>query len=215
MTRLQTLFADQGFAIVPGVIAETEVAALSTLCEAEANGSAGRRDLLKHGWVRQLASRISNHPQIVPLLPAQSVACQCTLFCKSAETNWNLRMHRDTSIPVRRPFDAPEWRNWTKKDGVHFVQPPQILLQSMVAVRLHLETNSAINGALKVVPGSHRDQSINGAPYVCESSKGSVLVMRPLLLHGSSKVQTGVRRVLHFLFGPATLPPPARWITTW
>jgi hypothetical protein len=46
----------------------------------------------------------------------------------------------------------------------------------------------------------------------CTLERGDVLVMRPLLLHASSKASGfGMRRVLHFLFGPPTLPNGLRW----
>jgi hypothetical protein len=46
----------------------------------------------------------------------------------------------------------------------------------------------------------------------CAAPRGSALVMRPLLLHGSSKARgTRLRRVLHFLFGPRELPFGLRW----
>jgi hypothetical protein len=36
--------------------------------------------------------------------------------------------------------------------------------------------------------------------------------MRPLILHASSKATgAGERRVLHFLFGPPTLPHGLKW----
>jgi hypothetical protein len=41
---------------------------------------------------------------------------------------------------------------------------------------------------------------------------GDALVLRPLLLHSSSKASgSGMRRVLHFLFGPPELPYGLRW----
>jgi hypothetical protein len=41
---------------------------------------------------------------------------------------------------------------------------------------------------------------------------GAVLLMRPLLLHASSKASgSGLRRVLHLLFAPRALPHDLRW----
>ena len=46
----------------------------------------------------------------------------------------------------------------------------------------------------------------------CPAPRGGAMVMRPLLLHASSKsTGTSRRRVLHFLFGPAELPFGLRW----
>ena len=42
--------------------------------------------------------------------------------------------------------------------------------------------------------------------------RGGAMVMKPLLLHASSKASIdNRRRVLHFVFGPASLPGPLRW----
>jgi hypothetical protein len=35
--------------------------------------------------------------------------------------------------------------------------------------------------------------------------------MRPLLLHASSRLTEGRRRVLHFLYGPGALPDGIEW----
>ncbi len=100
------------------------------------------------------------------------------------------------------------------KEGVQFVQPPRKVLESIVAVRVHLENNSVENGPLQVVPGSHHDGVESGDRVICEVPEGGVLVMRPLLLHASSKFRSGTRRVMHFLFGPPNLPDQAEWPNT-
>ena len=103
-----------------------------------------------------------------------------------------------------------------------FVQAPVEVLEQMVAVRLHIDACTAADGPLRVVPGSHMQgiftpQSALLAraslgEVVCEAGEGSTLVMRPLLLHASSKSSgTGRRRVLHFLYGPPSLPHGLRW----
>lgn len=48
--------------------------------------------------------------------------------------------------------------------------------------------------------------------FTATIEKGGALVMRPLLLHASSKATgTSLRRVLHFLFGPPLLPIGLQW----
>jgi hypothetical protein len=43
-------------------------------------------------------------------------------------------------------------------------------------------------------------------------ARGGALVMRPLLLHASSKATSlAPRRVLHFVFGPPKLPAGLEW----
>ena len=50
-------------------------------------------------------------------------------------------------------------------------------------------------------------------PVMIEGEAGSVMLMRPLLLHTSSKRTDvdGARRVLHVEFAAAALPSPLLW----
>jgi ectoine hydroxylase-related dioxygenase (phytanoyl-CoA dioxygenase family) len=107
---------------------------------------------------------------------------------------------------------------------VLFVQPPATVLESVVAVRLHLDDSMPSNGPLRVVPGSHRRGRLTSAQVqaardesgeiTCSVPKGGVLVMRPLLLHASSKAKVSApRRVLHFVFGAPALPLGLTWHT--
>jgi hypothetical protein len=53
-----------------------------------------------------------------------------------------------------------------------------------------------------------------GEIYV-QVPRGGAMVMKPLLLHASSKASiSGMRRVLHFVFGAAELPGGLRWPDT-
>jgi hypothetical protein len=150
------------------------------------------------------------------------VAVQCTYFEKSASRNWLVPIHQDLSIPVARRVDEPSLRGWSEKEGALFVQAPAELLAQLVAVRLHLDACGADDGPVRVLPGSHRLGLIDpqaavlmrstGAEVTCEAEPGDALVMRPLLLHASSKA-TGRsrRRVLHFVFGPRVLTHGLAW----
>jgi len=71
-------------------------------------------------------------------------------------------------------------------------------------------------------PGSHRlgrlnlAQALNarevGEERVVPVARGGVMVMRPLLLHASSKASVDLpRRVLHFVFGPSRLAEGLSW----
>ena len=77
----------------------------------------------------------------------------------------------------------------------------------------------------RVIAGSHRNGTLstdqmesvreNHPEMTCLVRRGGVLVMRPLLLHASSKsTTTAPRRVLHFLFGPTQLPCGLAWRRT-
>jgi hypothetical protein len=72
------------------------------------------------------------------------------------------------------------------------------------------------------VPGSHLHGRLStdqanalreqiGAT-ICTANRGDALLMRPLLLHASSKADSqSPRRVLHFLFGPRQPPFGLQW----
>jgi ectoine hydroxylase-related dioxygenase (phytanoyl-CoA dioxygenase family) len=147
---------------------------------------------------------------------------QCTLFVKSPTNNWLVSLHQDLSIPVAERVDNPECHGWSEKEGGLFVQPPDSVLADIVAVRLHLGDCDQNNGALQVVPGSHRQGRLSSAAATRSKNergqitvpvpRGGVMLMKPLLLHASSKASiNNARRVLHFVFGPAKLPGGLRW----
>jgi len=214
-------FASEGFALVPQVLSESECAAIADRVQLRGD-AAGTRGLLAEAWCAALARRLASHPILAQLIPADHVAVQCTWFEKSASRNWLVPVHQDLSVPVAARVDAPGLRGWSEKEGELFVQPPADLLEALVAVRLHLDACGAADGPLRVVPGSHTVGVIDveagvqmrqaRAEVACEAAVGTVLVLRPLLLHASSKSSGGSRRrVLHFLFGPREPGHGVRW----
>jgi ectoine hydroxylase-related dioxygenase (phytanoyl-CoA dioxygenase family) len=95
-------------------------------------------------------------------------------------------------------------------------------LEQMLTVRLHLDDADAHNGALRVLPGTHRLGRLNAesigrcreahAEALCAVKAGDALLMRPLLLHASSRsTSEHRRRVLHIEFAGFELPPPLKW----
>lgn len=147
---------------------------------------------------------------------------QCTYFEKSRLQNWLVPVHQDISIPVSKQIEHPSLHGWSEKEGVVFVHGPVPVLQQLVALRLHLDPCREEDGPLKVVCGTHQHGVINAEAAVrlkqaqgetlCTAEAGDVLLLRPLLLHASSKsTGTGLRRVLHFVFGPPELPFGLQW----
>ncbi len=217
-------FESSGFAVIAQVLGASECSKVAEYFDTFTSDEAGSRALLELDWCRNLASMLRSHPEIAPHLPSDSVAVQCTAFAKTPETNWLVSLHQDLSIPVRERVQNPECRGWSSKQGVIFVQPPAAVLESLVAIRVHVDACSAENGALRIVPGSHRLGRLNAdaqaefrnatGEMIVPVERGGALLMRPLILHASSKaaVPNG-RRVLHFLFGPRALPLGLRWHT--
>jgi Phytanoyl-CoA dioxygenase (PhyH) len=185
-------------------------------------GDAGSRNLLQQRWCAALVSPIRSHLQSIGLLPADAVAVQCTLFRKTPDCNWKVPYHQDLSIPVAARIANPGLSGWSKKEDGHYVQAPAELLDALLAVRLHLDPSDADAGALRVLPGSHRlgrlsperIAAMDKRPdeVVCTADAGDLLLMKPLLLHASSKAShPGGRRVLHFLFAPPRPGAGLQW----
>lgn len=181
---------------------------------------AGSRNLLDVPGVRDLAAHLRRHPALAPLLPADAVCVQCTLFAKGTGAHWSVGAHQDLSVPVARRVDAPGFGGWREKEGVLFVQPPVDVLAAMVAVRLQLDPDAADAGPLEIVPGSHRTRlsAAQAATFdasartACVPPRGGAVVMRPLVVHASAKGDPArPRRVLHFLFAPRHPPYGLKW----
>ena len=208
-----------GFVLVPGALGMADVERLRALIDSSAVEGPGLRTLLREPWCRELARRLTERSEIGGLLAAGVVPWQATLFEKSIDKNWLVPLHRDLSVPVARRVDHPALKGWSEKDGLWFVQPPEDFLRRMTAVRVHLDPCGELDGALRVVPGSHRSPSPAadrlpepGAAEVAaaigvNAAAGDALVLSPLLLHASSKgAGPGRRRVLHLLYGPRLAP---------
>lgn len=136
------------------------------------------------------------------------VPFRATLFDKSRAANWLVVWHQDTALPLERRHELPGWGPWSSKAGVVYAHAPAWALERVVALRLSLTDSTPTNGSLRVLPGSHRNGVLGddeiarlvaaGEPHLAVVPAGSVLVMRPLLVHASSKSESGApRRVLH------------------
>jgi len=211
-----------GFALIANALAADYGAELVAVLEDAHARRAGSRNLLDVPSCQSLAATLKAHAEIGPILPRGAVAVQCTFFDKSADYNWLVALHQDLSIPVQARSSHPECSGWSEKEGVLYIQPPVGVLDSLVAVRTHLDDCGSPNGPLRVVPGSHRYGRLSAeaaralreqrGEVECLARQGDALAMRPLLLHASSKAQAQApRRVLHFLFGPKELPCGLEW----
>lgn len=183
----------------------------------QAHGIRGllRRSPLLADWARSA--------DVLACLPRGMQPVRAILFDKTPDTNWKVAWHQDLTIAVQERQDVPGYAPWSLKDGVVHVQPPLPLLEEMIALRLHLDDTPAGNGALKVIPGSHRHGRLDAgaisalreatAEHICEASAGDILLMKPLLLHASSAAQKPAhRRVVHVEYArQEMLHPDLRW----
>jgi len=213
---------EAGYVVIADLVDGPELGEITRFAGGLDCDRAGTRRLIELPWCRELAMRLIRYERLSRILSTDVIPVQCTLFVKSIESNWLVSLHQDLSIPVAGRVNSPGCQGWSEKEGELFVQPPVSVLDSVLALRLHLDDCNERNGALRVVPGSHRLGRLTTAEAtrakdergeVCvEVPRGGAMLMKPLLLHASSKVSIdGVRRVLHFVFAPAELPGALRW----
>jgi len=169
---------------------------------------AGVRHVLRIPAVRALAA----HPALVALaatfIGEQPIPFRATLFDKSATSNWLVAWHQDTTLPVSQRVNDSSWGPWSVKGGVLHAIAPASALNTVVALRVHLDDSTQANGPLRVLPSTHacgvlthdEIQQMAGVvtPIQCVVSAGGVVAMRPLVVHASSKaIDDQPRRVLH------------------
>ena len=169
---------------------------------------AGARHLLRVPVVQQ----VSEDPRLLRLargfLGPSATPFRATLFDKSPKANWLVSWHQDTALPLRRTVSLDDWGPWSTKDGVLYAHAPAWALERVIALRVSLDDSLAENGPLRVLPNTHRAGVLADAdierlarevgPVHCVAPSGSVIAMRPLTVHASSKaVSDRPRRVLH------------------
>jgi len=148
------------------------------------------------------------------------------LFDKHPGANWKVPWHQDLTVAVKARTEAAGYGPWSVKAGVLHVQPPMEVLERMLALRIHLDDCGQGNGALRVLPGSHKHGQIAGQTVraaqerypevICSVSRGGILAMRPLLVHSSSSARTATRRrVLHLEFAACELASRVAWFERW
>lgn len=142
-------------------------------------------------------------------------------FDKPEQSNWFVSYHQDLTISVDRRVELDDYSKWTLKQDQFSVQPPLDILKQIYTVRIHLDDTDENNGALKVIPGSHlkdiyRAEDIdwsNETEHICAVPKGGVMIMRPLLLHSSSRTTNDhKRRVIHIEFCNQELREELKWV---
>lgn len=209
-----------GFCIARDVLSSGERQAL--LESLGPLSGAGRRGLLAVPAVARLAHSTTLVDLVRPHLSAEPRPVRAIYFDKSSEANWLVPWHQDLTIALRSQADMPGFGPWSLKDGVPHVQPPVELLAQMLTIRLHLDDADESNGALQVLPGSHRFGRLTAARiqqlraeqslFLCSVAAGDALLMRPLLLHASSRSTSDRhRRVLHIEYAAFSLPGELEW----
>lgn len=222
---------EDGYAIQEGVLTDPVIDEMIDALERRQDG--GRllrngkifavRNLLDLREIGELAESAPVRELAEAVLGEKAFAVRGILFDKIPEANWKVPWHQDVTIAVRAKEDVEGFGPWSTKAGILHVQPPARVLERMISIRLHLDACDESNGALHVIPGSHRAGRIaeteipsilaESQAQVCAVGRGGGLLMRPLLLHASSHSQAPAhRRVIHLDFACEQLPLPLLWL---
>jgi len=201
---------EHGFAIESNVFTTEEMDRLSDDLSAASlpRTRAGIRHVMGHPAV----SDVANNPRLLHLakevLGPNAFPFHATLFDKSPDANWLVVWHQDTALPLRERLDTPGWGPWSVKDGVNYAHAPASVLEQILAIRIHLDDSAADNGPLRILPGTHNRGVLSDdeifhlstllEPVECTVKRGGLVLMRPLIVHASSKSKSERRRrVLH------------------
>jgi ectoine hydroxylase-related dioxygenase (phytanoyl-CoA dioxygenase family) len=207
---LQERVSGDGFAIIPNVLPEREIAGLQAMLGR--SGLPRSRAGIRHAMRNASVAALAHDPRLMELaqeaLGSVSLPFRATLFDKSPTSNWLVVWHQDTALPLRERQEVSGWGPWSVKDGVNYAHAPANALEQVLALRLHLDDSFAENGPLRALPGTHKlgvlsDEALHElstqiAAIDCLVPRGGILAMRPLVVHASSKSQSNApRRVLH------------------
>ncbi|MBC3917553.1 phytanoyl-CoA dioxygenase family protein [Undibacterium sp. CY18W] len=218
----------QGFALLPEFLNPAELFQLEQACQPISNDYGVRLVLQSHPAIALALPWKKIHAVLKAAGMHNAKPVRSIFFNKNAEHNWLVAWHQDMTICVDQRMDAPGYTKWTLKNGVHHVEPPSNVLESMLTLRIALDAANHDNAALKVMAGSHRYGKLKGQQvdayienaaqsdmHVCAMQAGDVLLMKPLLLHASDKAtHTALatqRRVLHLEFSATILPETIFW----
>ncbi len=214
----QSDVANYGFAIISDVLMRADIVAIQkNLDKASVPRS---RAGLRHALALRSVAALAWDPRLLKLareiLGKKAFPYHATLFDKSPDANWLVASHQDTALPLRERRDTPGWGPWSLKRGMVYAHAPAGVLSKMLALRVHLDDSTAQSGPLRVLPGSHAqgvltDEDIHQlasriSSVECVVSRGGILVMRPLLIHASSKSKSEAkRRVLHIEYAASAV----------
>ncbi len=216
----------KGFEIVQGLVSDSVIRSIinDVECCAEQVPISGIRNAnKKYSTIEALSRDAVILDRAHSILSGTPEVVRVIYFDKTPDKNWSVTWHQDRTVAVDRQIEIEGWGPWSVKAGVNHVQPPVDVLNQMITFRVHLDTADESNGCLKVIPGSHKlgvleSGDVSGVadsrdPFVCAVDAGDVVVMRPHIVHSSSKaVRPGHRRVVHIEYSCYQLPDGLSWV---
>ncbi len=169
-------------------------------------------------WLQQTGLPI----WITEILGSAARPVRSLLMGKDADDNWAIAFHQDTTVAVRAHREVPGFGPWVNKAHFYHAQAPAEVMGRMISVRLHLDDSGLQSGPLKWIPYSHRHGKLNevgiadlvteGSAETFTAKRGELVLMNPLLLHGSDRaLSPAPRRVLHIEWANFELPGGLEW----
>lgn len=221
---------DLGFSIINNVYSKSEV---QSICDFINNLDTSNPIFRKTDDLFAIRQFIKEFPEIKALLFNKKLeniietfggencfVVKSIYFDKPEKSNWFVSYHQDLTISVDKKINTEGFGPWTVKQNQFAVQPPLEILENIFTIRIHLDDTDENNGALKIVEKSHsksiyRPETINWdneKETICNVESGGIMLMKPLLLHGSNRtLNNKKRRVIHIEFSNKELPINLNW----
>jgi hypothetical protein len=218
-----------GFAVIDNIYSSEEITQLQSIIE---NTDTSAETFRKSSDLFAIRQFLKEVPQTLPYIFNEKLkkiintfgldyfSVKSIYFDKPGESNWFVAYHQDLTVSVDKKILIEGFGPWTVKQKQFAVQPPLNILENIFTIRIHLDDTNEENGALKVIPESHKNQiyrpeTINWdveTEVSCNVPKGGIMLMKPLLLHSSGRtVNDSRRRVIHIEFSNIELPENLEW----
>lgn len=230
MIESKLAITNEGFAVVENVFTQEEVDQINDAIKDLDSSSPTFRKSKDLFAIRQFLNSAPKLRQLIfseklrnlvgDLFGPDYFVTKSIYFDKPEESNWFVAYHQDLTISVNTRADIKGFDFWTVKQNQYAVQPTIDILQDNFTIRIHLDDTDENNGALKVIPKSHnkgvyRPETIdweNETEVNCAVGRGGIMIMKPLLLHSSSRTTNNKkRRVIHIEFSNRKLPYDLKW----
>lgn len=221
---------ENGFTVINNVFSEEEIKKIGEIIQ---NIDTSKETFRKSDDLFAIRQFLKEIPQVRELVFNENIkniiteifgekyfVVKSIYFDKPEKSNWYVAYHQDLTISVDKKTDLQGFGPWTTKQNQFAVQPPIDILENIFTIRIHLDDTDEYNGALKVIPTSHakgiyRPETIDWSvetETICRVHKGGIMLMKPLLLHGSNRTTNGKkRRVIHIEFSDRQLPEELKW----
>ena len=226
----KNLIQENGFTVINNIFSEEEIEEISKVIQ---NIDTSKETFRKSEDLFAIRQFLKEVPEVKDLIFNKNLktiikeifgendfVVKSIYFDKPEKSNWYVAYHQDLTISVDKKIDLENFGPWTTKQNQFAVQPPLDILENILTIRIHLDETDENNGALKVIPKSHakgiyRPETIDWnveTENICNVEKGGIMIMKPLLLHGSNRTTNGKkRRVIHIEFSNKELPEVLNW----